>query len=155
MTIRRAEKADIGRIGELLLEVARLHAEGRPDLFKGGARKYSDGELEAILKNESTPVFLATEEGRILGYLFAERRESEESALLRAGRTLYIDDLCVDPSARGLHVGTRLYEHAREVAREWGCNSVTLNVWALNEGALAFYRALGMSPLKTVMEERL
>ena len=36
MKVRRAEERDIPRIGELLLQVAELHAKGRPDLFRAG-----------------------------------------------------------------------------------------------------------------------
>ena len=54
MTIRRATAADIPQIDELL-----RHHAGRPDLFKGGVKKYTDEELKAILANDQTPVFVA------------------------------------------------------------------------------------------------
>ena len=34
MNIRRAEKKDIPQIETLLYQVAKVHADGRPDLFK-------------------------------------------------------------------------------------------------------------------------
>lgn len=51
MNVRRAEERDIPRIGELLLQVAELHAKGRPDLFRAGQRKYTDEDLKAILRD--------------------------------------------------------------------------------------------------------
>ena len=51
MKVRRAEERDIPRIGELLLQVAELHAKGRPDLFRAGQRKYTDKDLKAILRD--------------------------------------------------------------------------------------------------------
>lgn len=51
MNVRRAEERDIPRIGELLLQVAELHAKGRPDLFRVGQRKYTDEDLKAILRD--------------------------------------------------------------------------------------------------------
>lgn len=51
MKVRRAEERDIPRIGELLLQVAEVHAKGRPDLFKAGQRKYTGEELKAILRD--------------------------------------------------------------------------------------------------------
>ena len=57
--LRRAQEKDIKGIGRLLLQVNALHHEGRADLFKAGARKYSDAQLKEILKEEKTPVFVA------------------------------------------------------------------------------------------------
>ena len=51
MNVRRAEERDIPRIGELLLQVAELHAKARPDLFRAGQRKYTDEEFKAILRD--------------------------------------------------------------------------------------------------------
>ena len=42
MTIRRATAADIPQIDELLRQVLEVHHAGRPDLFKGGVKKYTD-----------------------------------------------------------------------------------------------------------------
>ena len=58
MTIRRATAADIPQIDELLRQVLEVHHAGRPDLFKGGVKKYTDEELKAILANDQTPVFV-------------------------------------------------------------------------------------------------
>ena len=59
MTIRRATAADIPQIDELLRQVLEVHHAGRPDLFKGGVKKYTDEGLKAILANDQTPVFVA------------------------------------------------------------------------------------------------
>ena len=59
MTIRRATAADIPQIDELLRQVLEVHHAGRPDLFKGGVKKYTDEELKAILANDQTPLFVA------------------------------------------------------------------------------------------------
>ena len=48
--IRPAEKNDIPAIDKLLYEVHKVHSVARPDLFKAGAKKYTDGELEKILR---------------------------------------------------------------------------------------------------------
>ena len=66
--------------------------------------------------------------------------------------TLYIDDLCVDETARGSHIGTQLYEHVLSFAREKGCYNVTLNVWAGNDSALKFYQHQGLNIQKYGME---
>ena len=152
MLIRRATASDIPRINALLYQVLSIHAALRPDLFVPGTKKYSDEELECILADEKTPVFAAVDEGGLLlGYCFCVLEEAA-AANLRPIRTLYIDDLCVDASARGRQIGRALCERVLAFARERNCYHVTLNVWEGNAAARAFYDALGFRPEKTTME---
>ncbi len=67
-------------------------------------------------------------------------------------KTLYIDDLCVDESQRGLNIGKILYNHACGYAREQGCYNITLNVWSGNENARIFYEKLGLTEQKRTLE---
>ena len=56
MTIRRAVNGDIPKIHELLEQVCLVHHNGRPDLFKFGARKYTDEELKEIIADRKSVV---------------------------------------------------------------------------------------------------
>ncbi len=151
--VRRAEAKDADAVMGLLVQVNRVHAEGRPDLFKL-ATKYTKDELLAIMADDQTPVFVfEDEDGRVCGHAFTIRQEiPEDHQLLQPVKTLYIDDICVDEAARGKHVGSALYEHVIAFARENGFYNVTLNVWALNPAAQKFYEAMGMQVQKTGME---
>ena len=156
MNIRRAEARDIGRLNDLLYQVHAVHSKGRPDIFRVGNKKYTDGELRSILEEDTTPVFVAVnEEDTVLGYAFCIYEEHRGERSLMDRKTLYIDDLCVDETSRGQHIGRLLYEYVLEESRRNGCAAVTLNVWCLNEGAMRFYEKCGMTPLKIVMEQRL
>ena len=62
MTIRRAKNTDIDGLNRLLLQVCLVHHNGRPDLFKYGAKKYTDDELIAIIRDDKTPIFVAVDE---------------------------------------------------------------------------------------------
>ena len=153
MEIRRAIKKDIPGLHRLLFQVEMVHHMRRPDLFKAGARKYTDEELEVILKDDSRPVFAAIgEDGEVLGYAFCVFQQKIGDNILTDVKTLYIDDLCVDENARGQHIGESLYEYVLSFARESGCYNVTLNVWACNESARKFYEKCGLKPQKYGME---
>lgn len=153
MNIRRAENKDIPQLDKLLFQVNKVHSDARPDLFKPGAKKYTDEELKAILANDETPVFAAVDENEnILGYAFCVF-ESVHSGAMQNKKTLYIDDLCVDEVCRGQHVGTKLYEYVLDFAKREGCYNVTLNVWALNESARKFYEKCGLAVQKIGMEK--
>ena len=150
--VRRAEAKDIPAILRLLVQVDMVHHNGRPDLFRGPATKYSAAELEQILADEKTPVFVCTDEqDRVLGHGFCILQHSG-GELMVEHTTLYIDDICVDETARGQGAGRALFERIRDYAREQGAYNVTLNVWTCNPGAKAFYEKLGLVPYKTGME---
>ena len=149
--VRKAEKRDIADIMSLLYQVNAVHHQIRPDLFKGDTTKYSEQELEAILQDDTNPIFVY-DDGKVEGHAFCQIIETKNHLLLQDIKTLYIDDICVDKQARGKHVGKALYEHVIDYAREIGCNNVTLNVWEGNDPALSFYKSMGMQVQKTGME---
>ena len=152
--VRRATTADIPRILELLVQVCMVHHNGRPDLFKGPATKYNAEELEKIVQDPATPVFVCVaENGVIAGHGFCIHKQIVGDSVLTDVRTLYIDDICVDEAFRGQGVGRAIYDHIKAYAKEQGFYNITLNVWSLNSGALKFYENLGMVPQKIGMEE--
>lgn len=155
MIIRRAESGDLEGLKRLLYQVCQIHADGRPDLFRAGGIKYTDQELLDILPDDSRPVFVCAENDQVLGYAFCFLEDTPGTTSLQPVRTLYLDDLCVEASARGRHIGTRLYERVLLAARELGCSRVTLHAWNFNEKAFGFYEKLGMTPLYTTMEQKL
>ena len=155
MEIRLAQSRDIPGMIDLLQQVGEVHHNIRPDLFRAGAQKYSEADLEELLKDPSRPIFAAVEDGKLLGYCFCIIEEVKDDPVLMDDKTLYIDDLCVDETIRGRHMGRSLYDHARAYAQEIGCRSVTLNVWCGNDSAMAFYEKRGMKPRKIYMEDRL
>ncbi len=155
ITIRRAEKNDMKGILSLLSQVLELHAKIRPDLFIPGTTKYTEDELLGIISSDETPVFVADDEGCVAGYAFCVIKQPPFTTTMKPVKTLYIDDLCVDENIRGKHVGTLLFDHVRESAKELGCQYVTLNVWEGNDSARRFYDKMGMSVRETMMEIRL
>ncbi len=155
MEIRKARSSDASKINQLLYQVAHIHAVGRPDVFKPAAKKYTDGQLMQIINEETTPIFVATENGEVVGYAFCIYKIMENNALLRDKKTLYIDDLCVDEKARGKGVGARLYDHVVAYARENHFDNITLNVWEFNQSAYKFYEKRGMTKQRIIMEKTL
>ena len=152
MIVRRANDSDIPGILNLLFQVDMVHHNGRPDLFKGPATKYNAVELQKIIADDETPIFVCVEENTILGHAFCIHRQILNDSVMTDIRTLYIDDICVDEKARGKHVGRTLYEHVLAYAKESGFYNITLNVWSCNPGAIKFYEALGFQPQKIGME---
>lgn len=152
MLIRKATAAEIPQILKLLVQVNMVHHVGRPDLFKGPATKYSEQELQKLLKDEKRPVFVCMDGEVLLGYAFCVLKEVSNDQLLEDCKTLYVDDLCVDETSRGNGVGKALMNHAVQAAKDCGCHNVTLNVWSFNEKAMRFYQSFGMHEQRRTME---
>lgn len=153
MKIRRAVNSDINGINELLHQVLMVHHNGRPDLFKPHAKKYTDEELMEIIADDQKPIFVAVDDAEeVLGYAFCLFQQYINNNILTDIKTLYIDDLCVDEKRRGLHIGRQLYDYVIDFAKEQGCYNVTLNVWSCNESAMKFYEKCGLIPQKIGME---
>jgi ribosomal protein S18 acetylase RimI-like enzyme len=152
--IRRAKQSDMDGINKLLCQVLMVHHEGRPDLFKGHVKKYTDEELKTLILDDNRPIFVSIDEKeQVLGYAFCVLKQYPNDNILTDIKTLYIDDLCVDEEKRGQHVGKGLYEYVLTYAKEQGCYNVTLNVWACNPNAQKFYKACGLVPQKIGMEK--
>lgn len=149
--IRKATVDDISQIINLLHQVDMVHHRIRPDLFKPDTTKYDEQELCKLFNDSNKPIFVY-DDGGVLGYAFCQITEVQNNKLLQDTKTLYIDDICVDESARGRHVGKSLFEHVRDYAQTIGCHNITLNVWAGNDAALSFYQNMGMQVQKTTME---
>ena len=150
--MRIAREYDIPKISDLLSQVCLVHHNGRPDIFKAG-RKYSEAELAELLKDESRPILVSVDDNdEVLGYCFCIFQQHKENSVLTDIKTLYIDDLCVDESLRGKHIGKELYEAAVKLARDSECYNLTLNVWSCNQSAMRFYETMGLVPQKVGME---
>lgn len=154
MDIRRAQEKDMSGINSLLCQVLAVHHNGRPDLFKRDTKKYTDEELQTLIHDDKSPIFVCVdEEDTILGYAFCVFQQHIGDNILTDIRSLYIDDLCVDETRRGQHVGKSLYEYVLAYAKSQGCYNVTLNVWACNESARRFYESCGLAVQKIGMEK--
>lgn len=154
--IRKAEPKDAPRISALLRQVLEVHAAARPDMFLSGTQKYSEAEVTALMQNPDRPIFVETDEtGCVRGYAFCIAQTIRGEGSIVGRKELYLDDLCVDETARKSGVGRRLFRYVEQYAKDNGFDWITLNVWNDNQSALAFYRAMGLKPRRTILEYRI
>ena len=155
MTIRPAENCHIPGLIRLLYQVGGVHHDIRPDLFREGAIKYTETDLEDLLRDENSPIFVAVEGETVLGYCFCQIQDHRGTTVLTDRVEIYIDDLCVEESCQGRGIAKALYNYVCAWAKALGCAYVTLNVWCGNDGAMKFYEKMGMTQRKICMEAKL
>lgn len=146
--IRRAIPDDADRLLDLLCQVEAVHQKGRPDMFRVNGTKYTVPELLEIIADDSTPVFVAVHEGRVVGYIFGVVNEVRDSTMLFDMKTLHLEDVCIDEECRGMGVGSLLMEYVTDWARANRFDRMDLDVWEFNEGARRFYERYGFSTQK-------
>ena len=151
--IRKAEKKDAKKLSEFLVTIAQLHHEGRPDIYGAGGAKYDITDVETKISNPDELILVAVNEDDIvMGYTMSKIIDVEENGILLGYRKMYIDDVCVDSSARKLGIGRMLMDATKKEAEKCGCHIVELNVWAFNESAVEFYKSCGMTVQRMYME---
>ncbi len=152
MEIRFAQAKDVTGVLQLLKQVGGVHHRGRPDIFRAGAQKYGASQVLAMLDSPKTPIFVAVEGEKVLGYGFCQVKTYENDPVIADHTEVYIDDLCVDENCRKQGIGKKIYEEILRYAQMRRAYHVTLNVWCCNPEAMAFYESLGMKPQKIGME---
>ncbi len=153
ITIRNAVLTDNQKIRPLQKQIAALHYEGRPDLFKTETRYYTNMNFRKKLKDPRQFIYIAVSgSGDILGYAFAKIIRYRKHSAYRDFDTFYIDDICVDESIRGQGIGRMLFEKCKEQAWLSNCQNIDLDVYTFNQSAIAFYEHCGMTEQKRRME---
>lgn len=155
MEIRFAEAKDVTGILALLRQVGQVHHQGRPDIFRKGAQKYGASQVLSMLNSSKTPIFVAVEGEKVVGYGFCQVKIYENDPVIADHTEIYIDDLCVDENCRGQGIGQAIYKEIIRYAKMRKADSITLNVWCCNESAMRFYEKLGLKPQKIGMELQL
>lgn len=98
----------------------------------------SDEYLLSMLKNTSCVILGAVVEGRIVGGLIAF-----EMMPIHGTKELYIYDIAVHPEFQKKGLGKKLIEVIKEEARARGVGTIFVEAESEDEGAVAFYRAIG------------
>jgi ribosomal protein S18 acetylase RimI-like enzyme len=142
--IRRAERRDAEALGRLGAMLMRTHYAFDPQRFlapmEGSERGYA-AFLAGVLASSDACVFVAEQEGRIVGYVFAALEPMSWKEL--RGPAGFIHDVAVAEDARRGGVATQLMHAAIDWLREHGAPRVMLGSAAQNTGAQRLFHRLG------------
>lgn len=152
ITIRNAVIGDNIKIHPLQDEIAALHHDGRPDLFRTEARYYSDDIFAELLSDRDQFIYIAESGSEIVGYAFAKIIRYRGHSTCVDFDMFYIDDICVLGKYLRHGIGRLLFEQCRRQALLSGCYNIDLGVFAFNHGAIAFYESCGMRERMRRME---
>ena len=155
MLVRSARREDLPAVNALRRQVNTLHVSGRPDIFKPGFSEELANFLYTIFEDPGHEILVAEEDGKLCGVAILAEIVRPETFFMWERRYIDVDEFCVDEVFHRRGVGRALIEAAKEAARRRGYDRLELNMWEFNEGALAFYEALGFETYRRYMEIKL
>ena len=121
---------------ELLETLISMSAEWEAENSTYGYRKNDRSDIEG------NRIFLAEQDGEILGYLFGHEEKSDRASSIMADGTPYfeIEELYVVPSYRSKGVGRMLFHDVEQVVKAAGIEFIMLSTATKNyKSILHFY----------------
>ncbi len=156
MLIRQATTEDYKGLCAILDEVDALHQTALPHLFRDpGGPARSRAYIASIVEDKNACLWIAEHEEQIIGILHITIRETHDIPILVPRRYAAISTIAVSHAHRRKGIGRALLETAEHWARAKNATQIELHVWEFNEGARAFYEALGYRTASRRMWRRL
>jgi ribosomal protein S18 acetylase RimI-like enzyme len=151
MTIRPACQEDYAEFVRLERQIAQLHCDAYPDIFKPTTDR-GEKEFRELLKDADWDLLVAAQGDVLLGFASCHVREQSESDSTYARREFKLASLCVEEAHRGEGIGSALLTRSMAIAKERGFPRLALNVWGFNEAARRFYEKHGFHAVRTWMD---
>ena len=156
MQIREAKIEDLKQITIILEQIARMHYENRPDIFRKKSKKQIEKDLIEEINDDEKNVIIATDESsKVYGILICRIKETKAHINLKNSKTLWIEELGVNEKYRKNGIGKQLMKKAEEMAKKLGCKRIELNCWNFNQNAVNFYKAFGMDSQRIIFEKEI
>ncbi len=156
MLIRLACLEDYTAFGRLYLEINDLHAAAHPNLFAPTRTPPHDEEdFHFMLSDPNQAVFIAEVEDEAAGFVNVILRDAPLLDILVRRRFAVVDSIGVNARFRRQGIGEALMQRAAHWATEKGAASIELTVYEFNQSAIAFYEALGYTPLSRKLSKPL
>jgi ribosomal protein S18 acetylase RimI-like enzyme len=155
-SIREAVASDYDDLGILFAEGDTLHREHLPTIFQEPPGGIRDREyVLGLIADERIGLFVAQTKRRLVGLICVMLKESSNIPILVQRCYAVIDNVVVEQTSRRTGVGKALMEKAKQWAVAKGADSIELNVWEFNQGAITFYQTLGYETASRKMRKLL
>jgi GNAT superfamily N-acetyltransferase len=154
VVIRRAQQSDLDQLVALWQELAELHADLVPEfaLVPSGEQSVR-AHLAKLLRDDNERVFVAEENGALIGFINGAVRENPPVFVERY--IGYIEDVIVTARPRRHGVGEQLVHTINAWFHERGVCIIHLTAATGNPIAQTFWRKMGFSEYMTRMRREL
>ncbi|MBN2459859.1 GNAT family N-acetyltransferase [Candidatus Woesearchaeota archaeon] len=144
--IRRAKISDAEGLAKLYLQFWEPHKVCDPliELKKELSCKNQLDFARKDIKKKATNIFVAAESNKVVGFI--EVLIKKNDACFKINRYGYINACVTDKDERGKGIAKMLTEHALAFLKSKGIRFVRLNVYHINQAAIAVWQKLGFKP---------
>ncbi len=154
VTIRRAQQSDLDQLVTLWYELAELHAALLPEFALVPTQEQSvRAHLAELLRDDRERVFVAEENGALIGYINGAARENPP--VFVEHYIGYIEDAIVTARSRRRGIGEQLVDAMNAWFRERGVRIIHLTAATGNPVSQAFWRKMGYAEYMTRMRNEL
>lgn len=153
--IREKKMEDLEGLLELFREGDAYHRAAHPELFKDGGDGFRREFLRSVLTGKNANLFIAENEGTIIGFVYVFVRETLALPVFVQRRFGSIDNLFVQENWRGRGVARSLLQEVERWLKNQGISDVELNVYEFNQQAIALYDRLGFTTISRKMVKSL
>ena len=153
--IRKLVESDYDQVIELYTQLDEFHVQARPDCFvhREKEKMYPKDAFLHTLAYPGSRDLGAFEGDRLIGFVSATLWE--ESNMRKDLKTVCLDNIYVLPSYRRRGIAAKRFAEVEAWAKEQGAIRLELHTWDFNKGAIAMYKAMGMTPQRYVFEKNL
>ena len=150
--IRFAKESELVRVNELRKLVNDLHVEGKPEIFRAGFNDELRDFIYKIWKDPEQKIVVAELNGVVCGFAVLHHIHRPENPFMLERDFMDVDEFCVDKEYRRQGIATKMMSFIRNYTKEKGIKRLELNMWEVNQDALAFYEAVGFKTYRRYME---
>lgn len=150
MQIRIATLEDLPAICRMGYQLSLDMAALEPDYFSVAEQR--EAPMRAAIEEEKKEIFLAEEEGEVLGFACVWEEQTKPLENYLVPRTFaYLSDLVLSPNSRGKGIGGALLQRCKDWAKSRGLDHMKLDSLSKNDPANHLYAREGFRPVSQVM----
>lgn len=149
LKIRNAQSEDYDSVLNIMNQVQALHVEMRPDVYRPNDTTTTREEFEEERKEGL--FFVAESDDKVIGALLLSKRHVERPTHVTKD-VLFIDAMAVDEAYRGQGVGHAFFDYLKQYKDKLKCDTIELQVNALNKAAYDMYVKCGFREKSINME---
>ena len=137
-----ARPGDREAVNALALQIHKMHADWRPDIFEMVPELYPEERFRDAVQQRQ--LYVARVGGAVAGYALLKICHYDWPGVVRR-KIMVIEEFCVDELCRGQGIGTEMMAEIRVLAKAFRCTDLQLGVYPQNDEAVGFYQKCGFT----------
>ncbi len=141
--IRDANESDLACLAAAMVRLQEAHVRAFPEIYRSLDTGDAVSHLSGLLSRPDAFVRVAVHEGNVVGHVVLLIESRPESMFTHSQRYGLLTQVDVEPDFRRRGYGRSLLADCEQLAAAQELRRIVPDVWAFNDAAKAFFRAIG------------